>query len=103
MLFDAMLEVERQPAHKLAYDRPSGKMLPFMAKHFGLKSYVPQTNNFVVFDEYFRTPGELQMRPDSSRNRQRSVGSYGPGGQTPHSRFHAMQERIHQTTAQTML
>ena len=27
-----------------------------MAKHFGLKSFVPQNNNYVVFDEYFRTP-----------------------------------------------
>lgn len=24
-----------------------------MAKHFGLKSYVPQNNNYVVFDEYY--------------------------------------------------
>ena len=24
-----------------------------MAKHFGLKSFVPQNNNYVVFDEYF--------------------------------------------------
>ena len=41
MLFDAMLEHERQTPGKLAYDRPSHKLISFCAKHFGLKSYVP--------------------------------------------------------------
>lgn len=53
-IFDAMLNTEQTLASKLAYDRPSGKLLPFLAKHFGLKSYVPQNNNYVVYDEYFR-------------------------------------------------
>lgn len=61
-IFDAMLEVEQTSAHRLAYDRPSGKLLPFLAKHFGLKSYVPQNNNYVVYDEYFR---QGQERPPS--------------------------------------
>ena len=52
-LFDAMLENERAVAARLAYDRPSHKLIGFCAKHFGLKSYVPQNNNFVVFDEYY--------------------------------------------------
>jgi alpha-tubulin N-acetyltransferase 1 len=49
-----MLEYEKQTPARLAYDRPSSKLIAFMAKHFGLKSYLPQNNNYVVFDEYFR-------------------------------------------------
>jgi len=65
VLFEAMLEHERQVPAKLAYDRPSSKLIGFMAKHYGLKSYVPQNNNYVVFDEYYRqstpasTPGDV--------------------------------------------
>ena len=35
------------------YDRPSDKFLNFLKKHYGLKEYVPQNNNFVIFDDYF--------------------------------------------------
>lgn len=55
ILFDAMLSFEKQAPSKLAYDRPSSKLIGFMGKHFGLKSYVPQNNNYVIFDEYFRS------------------------------------------------
>jgi len=48
-----MLKFEGVLPHKLAYDRPSPKLIGFMAKHFGLKSFMPQNNNYVVFDEYF--------------------------------------------------
>ena len=37
----------------LGYDRPSPKFIAFLAKHYGLRDYVPQTNNFVVFKQYF--------------------------------------------------
>lgn len=53
ILFDAMLEGENCTPAKLAYDRPSPKLFGFLAKHFGLKAYVPQNNNYVVYDEYF--------------------------------------------------
>ncbi len=52
-LFDLMLETENVSPAKLGYDRPSSKLLAFCAKHFGLKKYVPQNNNFVVFDAYW--------------------------------------------------
>jgi len=55
LLFDSMLEYEHTVPAKLAYDRPSPLLISFMAKHFGLKSFVPQNNNYVIFDEYFRT------------------------------------------------
>eukprot|EP00854_Cymbomonas_tetramitiformis_P025789 gene25789-31549_t len=35
------------------YDRPSPKLMGFLAKHYGLKNYVPQSNNFVVFQQYW--------------------------------------------------
>ena len=52
-LFDAMLQHEDVQPHQLGYDRPSNKLIAFCAKHFGLKSYTPQANHFVVFDEYW--------------------------------------------------
>ena len=38
-LFDAFLEAERVRPAKLAYDRPSPKLIAFLDKHFGLSSY----------------------------------------------------------------
>ena len=57
-LFDAMLvEMKAQPA-RTAYDRPSHKLMGFLSKHFNLRNYVQQNNNYVVFDDYFTsTPG----------------------------------------------
>jgi GNAT superfamily N-acetyltransferase len=52
-LFDHMLTEESVVPAKLAYDRPSPKLIAFLRKHFGLSKYVPQTNNFVVFSQYF--------------------------------------------------
>ena len=49
-----MLQHQRVTPDKLAYDRPSEKLLGFLAKHYGLKKYVPQNNNFVVFDAYWQ-------------------------------------------------
>ena len=40
---------------KLAYDRPSEKLIGFLGKHYGLKRYVPQNNNYVVFNAYFES------------------------------------------------
>ena len=48
------MENENLPAHKYAYDRPSPKLLGFLRKHFGLTSYSPQANNFVIYDQYYR-------------------------------------------------
>lgn len=44
-------------AKQLAIDRPSKKMLQFMQKHYSLKKLVDQGNNFVIFEEFFDTPG----------------------------------------------
>ncbi|EGD78930.1 hypothetical protein PTSG_01905 [Salpingoeca rosetta] len=44
---------------KMAYDRPSPKFIAFLAKHFGLRQFTPQVNNFVIFHEAF-TPSRMQ-------------------------------------------
>jgi hypothetical protein len=48
-----MLKFENTQPKLLAYDRPSPKLLGFLKKHYGLNQYVPQNNNFVVFNDYF--------------------------------------------------
>ena len=52
-LFETMLDKERLEPNKIAYDRPSKKLLKFLKKHYGLANYVSQANNFVVFSSYF--------------------------------------------------
>jgi alpha-tubulin N-acetyltransferase 1 len=52
-VFEKMLEKEAVRPEKLGYDRPSEKLLAFLAKHYGLKRYVPQNNNYVVYNAYF--------------------------------------------------
>ena len=41
MLFEKMLMCEGIEPHKFAYDRPSEKLLGFLAKHYGLRKYTP--------------------------------------------------------------
>eukprot|EP00667_Euglena_gracilis_P022606 EG_transcript_25250 len=53
ILFEVMLASEKVPPHKFGYDRPSPKLLGFLNKHFGLSSFLPQANSFVVFNAYF--------------------------------------------------
>ena len=55
-LFEKMLASEGVRPEKLGYDRPSSKLLGFLAKHYSLKRYVPQSNNFVVFSQYWESP-----------------------------------------------
>lgn len=50
-----MLAAEGHTPEQLGYDRPSPKLLAFLHKHYHLSSYVPQTNNFVVYEQYFQT------------------------------------------------
>ena len=52
-LYDYMLSYQNVHPAELGIDRPSPKFLAFMKKHFGLSDYIPQTNNFVVYNQYF--------------------------------------------------
>ena len=53
VMFNEMLSKEKIEPRKMGYDRPSPKFINFLNKYFGLKNYVPQNNNFVVFKDYF--------------------------------------------------
>lgn len=61
-LFDLMLEDAKTQPERIAYDRPSDKLLKFLSKHFGLKRYLPQNNNFVVFSQYFNSFGAAKTK-----------------------------------------
>eukprot|EP00118_Oscarella_pearsei_P020342 m.220165 g.220165 ORF g.220165 m.220165 type:complete len:272 (+) comp39934_c1_seq68:1620-2435(+) len=54
-LLEHMLKCEGMKAHQLVIDRPSLKCLGFFSKHYNLKSYVKQANNFVAFDQFFNS------------------------------------------------
>ncbi|GBF96780.1 alpha-tubulin n-acetyltransferase [Raphidocelis subcapitata] len=74
-LLEHVLASEGLPPERLAYDRPSPKLTAFLARHYGLSSYVPQSNNFVVFDRYF---DHEPPAGDARQSRHRS------GGHQPH-------------------
>ncbi|XP_041451529.1 alpha-tubulin N-acetyltransferase 1-like [Drosophila obscura] len=52
-LFEAMLAQEKWSPAKLSVDRPSPKLILFMARHYGLVRTIPQANHFVVYEGYF--------------------------------------------------
>ena len=52
-MFTEMVLKEKTEPRKMGIDRPSSKFLNFLQKYYGLKDYVPQNNNFVVFKDYF--------------------------------------------------
>ncbi|XP_078810830.1 alpha-tubulin N-acetyltransferase 1 isoform X10 [Oryzias latipes] len=52
-LFDFMLQHKNVEPGRMAYDRPSPKLLSFLEKHYSLTQNVPQVNNFVVFEDFF--------------------------------------------------
>ncbi|XP_061111522.1 alpha-tubulin N-acetyltransferase 1 isoform X1 [Conger conger] len=61
-LFSYMLQHKRVEPVRMAYDRPSPKFLSFLEKHYCLKGSVPQVNNFVVFDGFFRDRSAARLR-----------------------------------------
>lgn len=52
-LFDTTLQYYNTQPYKLAYDRPSHKLIAFLLKHYKLDKYIPQRNNYVVYNQYF--------------------------------------------------
>merc|ERR1719191_2354139 len=85
-IFDAMLAVEGIHPARLAYDRPSEKLLGFLRKHFNLCKFRPQNNNFVVFDEFFRQPQQKPPLANSRRGREAREPQYAGGPQMRSSR-----------------
>ena len=64
-----MLEKEGVRPEKLGYDRPSEKLIAFMGKHYGLKRYVPQNNNYVVYSAYFDAQAETNSNNNQANSR----------------------------------
>ncbi|KAG9395253.1 Alpha-tubulin N-acetyltransferase [Carpediemonas membranifera] len=62
-LFDAALIYTNISPHRFAIDRPSPKLIGFYAKHFGLKSYMPQNNSYVVFEDFFNPTSPVKPKP----------------------------------------
>lgn len=52
-IFEWMVRAEGTEPRHIAYDAPSPKLLAFLDKHYGLKLFLPQNCNFVVFDDHF--------------------------------------------------
>jgi GNAT superfamily N-acetyltransferase len=68
-LFQHMLAHERADAPALGYDRPSPKLIAFLAKHHGLKHYTPQNNNFVLFEQFWAAPRGRPPPPPAAPSR----------------------------------
>ncbi|XP_072285549.1 alpha-tubulin N-acetyltransferase 1 [Pyxicephalus adspersus] len=83
-VFTYMLRTEQVEPQHLAIDRPSEKFLSFLKKHYNLHSTIPQVNNFVIFEGFFRDRKVLKhdeglpwpfSQSQSSLNRASSLGS----------------------------
>jgi hypothetical protein len=75
MMFSEMLLKEKIEPRKLGIDRPSIKFLNFLQKYYGLKDYVPQNNNYVVFKDYFIDEPQRRDKYDIY-NHNYNFGSY---------------------------
>jgi len=54
-----MLQAEDIEPRRIAYDRPSPKLISFLKKHYGLEAYIPQNNNFIVYNDYFNVEKKI--------------------------------------------
>ena len=76
-LYEYMLkDAQVQPA-KIAIDRPSLKLLSFMRKHYGLSQYIPQSNNYVIYSQFFESaalPDRKTRIPPKEESKIRSIG-----------------------------
>jgi alpha-tubulin N-acetyltransferase 1 len=84
-LFEHMLSEERASPQRLAYDRPSHKLLQFLQRHYCLRDFTPQANNFVVYNDYWDGGSDSQPRPAStaaagSSTSRQGGQQYGSGG-----------------------
>lgn len=41
-------------ASSIPIDRPSEKLLKFLQKHYGLSTIIPQSNNFILYEQFFK-------------------------------------------------
>lgn len=74
-----MLKTEKLEAKKLGYDRPSNKLLKFLEKNFYLIDYIPQNNNYVVYNDYFENTefnkSTFNPNPNDNDNRNSNLNN----------------------------
>ncbi|XP_062515725.1 alpha-tubulin N-acetyltransferase 1-like [Corticium candelabrum] len=68
-LFEHMLTVEGMKPWQVAIDRPSHKFVSFLAKHYQLRSAIQQSNNYVVFDQFFQCNPDVSYKDKQKGNR----------------------------------
>ena len=73
LLFEKVLEIEKLEPYQMAIDRPSSKFLFFLNKHYKLKEYRTQSNNFVIFNQFFETK-EDKLLPHRAHYHLKTVG-----------------------------
>lgn len=78
-LFDGMRAREGIAPERMAYDRPSPKLIGFLRKHFGLARFHPQANSFVVFDAYFTAPSAIGQVGQLGRRQSRAASEVSRG------------------------
>lgn len=67
-LFEYMLKDQEMSPQFMAIDRPSPKLLAFLAKYYDLSNPIPQVNNYVIYDGFFNnnnkecSPGPKRAR-----------------------------------------
>ena len=71
-LIDKMLQVEGKEMYQIPIDKPSPLCLSFMKKHFNLVRFVPQSNNYVVFDQFWQSTAE-----QNAAKQEQYPGKYG--------------------------
>lgn len=77
LLFEAMMDIENKLPHQLGYDRPSSKLMNFLVKHYQLSGYIPQVNQFVVFNAYFddssSVKGDQRKKREDNMSKENSI------------------------------
>lgn len=89
-LMDYMLRDNDIKASQLAFDQPSDCLLRFLSKHFNLTNSVNQSNNFVIFEEFFENDSS---NTNESKSDSRSSGHVLQVSQTTFGRQSASRQR----------
>ena len=63
-LIDKMLATENKEMKEIPIDKPSPLCLSFMKKHFGLSQFTPQSNNYVIFEQFWEEEDKNRLQDD---------------------------------------